>query len=103
MRLRYSAALAELHAAVEELAAAAAEMQDEPRAYTARWLARNLAQVDDRDELRACAREALGLYRGGMGSFQDVGDAVTDHAVTRLRRALHAALDTAPDPAQEGI
>ena len=84
--------LARVREAIDELRLAAQESGDTARADTATWLWAKFAGVTDRAHLRRACREALTLYRGGMGSFTDVGNTVSAHAVERLRRALRGGL-----------
>ena len=65
--------------------------QGASRGAVARNLAARFSGVTDRSTLRAAARESLALFRGGMGSFQDVGTASMADAVERLHRALSGA------------
>ncbi|MHA7191094.1 hypothetical protein ACX80N_12470 [Arthrobacter sp. MDT2-16] len=82
------AARDEIIAATAELRAAALLGQDEQRAHTADWLEGLFAGVTNRRGLREASAQGLTLYRGGMGSFHDVGYAELDHAVRRLSTAL---------------
>lgn len=82
------AALEEIIAAIAELRAAALLGQDEQRAHTADWLDERFANVTDRRGLREASAQALTLYRGGMGSFRDVGYEAAGNAVDRLYAAL---------------
>lgn len=84
-------ALGRIRAAIEKLHLAAAQDHDAQRAHAARWLDGLFEDVESREQLREAARKALELDRGGMGSFQDVGTAVMDDAVSGLRRALGSA------------
>lgn len=83
--------LAEIHAAIAKLHRAAAHDQDSRRDHVANWLDDLFVEIKAREQLSDASDEALGLYRGGMGSFQDVGTAVMAEAVDGLNRALHAA------------
>ena len=76
--------LFEISGAVEQLSRTARTEQDASRGAVACSLAAKFSGVTDRTALRVAARESLALFRGGLGSFQDVG---TD-AVQRLHRAL---------------
>jgi hypothetical protein len=78
----------EIIAAIAEVRAAALLGQDEQRAHTADWLDQQFADVTDRRGLREASAQALTLYRGGMGSFRDVGYEAAGHAVDRLHAAL---------------
>ena len=84
-------ALAEIHAAIAKLHRAAAHDQDLRRDHVASWLDDLFVDIKTREQFSEASGEALGLYRGGMGSFQDVGTAVMAEAVDGLNRALHAA------------
>jgi len=82
----------EVVAATAELRAVARREQDKPRNQAADWLDGQFAGITDRRALREAASNALGsLYRGGMGSFQDVGTEASSQAVKRLYRALRRA------------
>lgn len=79
----------EIISAIAEVRSVAQSEQDKQRAYAADWLDEQFAGVMDRRVLRASASDALGsLYRGGMGSFQDVGTEASSRAVKRLYGAL---------------
>jgi hypothetical protein len=78
----------EIIAATAQLRAVARLEQDKQRSQVADWLDVQFVGVTDRRVLREAATEALGLYRGGMGSFQDVGTEASWNAVKRLRLAL---------------
>ncbi|MHA7284503.1 DUF6966 domain-containing protein [Arthrobacter sp. TMS2-4] len=82
------AARDEIIAAIAELRAAAELGQDRRRVDAADWLEELFVDVVDRRGLREASTQALTLYRGGMGSFQDVGYEAAGHAVDRLRVAL---------------
>ncbi|MHA7209558.1 DUF6966 domain-containing protein [Arthrobacter sp. MDT1-65] len=82
------AARDEIIAATAELRAAAALGQDEQRAHVADWLDGLFANVTDRRGLREASAQGLTLYRGGMGSFHDVGYEAAGNVVDRLRVAL---------------
>lgn len=77
--------------AVQQLGEACSLENDERRAVTAVWLEELFAEVTSAEELAGNARQALALYKGGMGSFQDVGSARMASAVHALARELHAA------------
>ncbi|MBD8585818.1 hypothetical protein IFT77_13005 [Frigoribacterium sp. CFBP 13729] len=79
---------AEILGAVDELRRAAVADGDDARLSVARQLSDRFAGLVTAQEVRVASRDALALWRGGMGSFQDVGNADTEHAVERLRRAL---------------
>jgi hypothetical protein len=81
----------EIISAVTEVRSVARSEQDNQRAQAANWLDEQFAGITNRREreLRGAASYALGsLYRGGMGSFQDVGTEASSRAVKRLYRAL---------------
>lgn len=80
-------------AATEELRAVARLEQDKQRDHVAGWLSGQFLGITDRRVLREAASSALdGLYyRGGMGSFHDVGTEASSLAVRRLYRALRRA------------
>ncbi|WP_434995106.1 hypothetical protein [Arthrobacter sp. Ld5] len=78
----------EIIAAIAEVRAAALLGQDEQRAHTADRLDGLFANVTDRRGLREASARALSFYRGGAGSFRDVGYAAAGHAVDRLHAAL---------------
>lgn len=84
--------LAAVRDAIEGLRVAAREDNDEQRADVAQWLDGLFAGVQSRAELKAAVTESTALFRGGMGSFQDVSTAVMDRAVERLRQALWSAM-----------
>lgn len=65
------------------------------RSHRAGWLDSLFADIETPAQLRESANEALKLYRGGMGSFQDVGTAVMAQAVDGLHAALGAARSAA--------
>ncbi|GAA4896665.1 hypothetical protein GCM10025789_13090 [Tessaracoccus lubricantis] len=77
--------------AIEQLRDACAVDGDSRRASTADWLEGLFADVAGADALRRRAREALALYSGGTGSFQDVGSAAMAGAVDALYASLRAA------------
>lgn len=83
--------LLEISGAVDQLSGTARAEQDSARGTVARNLAARFSGVTDRAALRGAARESLTLFRGGMGSFQDVGTAPMAEAVERLHRALSRA------------
>ncbi|MGO2052982.1 DUF6966 domain-containing protein [Glutamicibacter sp. 287] len=88
---RVERTLIEIRAAIAKLHRAAAHDRDPQRAHAAHWLDGLFENVESRAQLREASRQALELYRGGMGSFQDVGTAVMAEAVDGLRHALSAA------------
>ncbi|WP_336714008.1 hypothetical protein [Arthrobacter sp. USHLN218] len=82
----------EIVAATADLRAVAREEQDKQRNQVADWLDGQFIGIADRRVLRKAASNALsGLYRGGMGSFQDVGTEPSSKAVKRLYLALRRA------------
>lgn len=83
--------LEEIRDAIEQLRAAASHDNDVSRGQVADWLERQIDGIHDADELNAIAADAMRLFRGGMGSFQDTGTAGMDAAVKRLRHVLHQA------------
>ncbi|MGO2360465.1 MAG: hypothetical protein ACTH6N_04975 [Brachybacterium tyrofermentans] len=83
--------LLEIRGALDQLSRTAQAEQDSSRGTVARNLAVTFSGVMDRSTLRDAARESLALFRGGMGSFQDVGTAPMADAVQRLHRALSRA------------
>lgn len=83
--------LGEVLRAVEQLREACAVDEDARRASTATWLAELFAEVTDAGSLRQSAREALTLYTGGAGSFQDVGSSTMAASVDELHSALLGA------------
>ncbi len=82
----------EIIAASAELRAVARTEEDEHRIQVANWLDDQFIDVTDRQALFEATRDALALYRGGMGSFQDAGTAESSQAVNRLRAALMRGL-----------
>ncbi|ATG55866.1 hypothetical protein CFK41_14570 [Brachybacterium ginsengisoli] len=83
--------LLEIRGAVDQLAGTARAERDAARGTVARHLADKYSDITDRATLREAARGSQALFRGGMGSFQDVGTAEMHDAVERLRRALSRA------------
>jgi len=82
----------EVVAATAELREVARSERDKQRDHVADWLDGQFIGVTDRRVLRAAAADALSsLYRGGMGSFQDVGTEASSRAVNRLYLALRRA------------
>ena len=78
----------EIISAIAELRVVARSEEDGPRDQASDWLEQLFAGIEDQQALRRASAQALGLYRGGMGSFQDVGSAGSSEAVGRLRVAL---------------
>lgn len=74
--------------AIDGLGVAARQDDDEPRARTAHWLTSLFDGVKSQEDLAAAVTEANRVFRGGMGSFTDVGTEVMHQAVERLRTAL---------------
>lgn len=89
---RWRSQLDAVRRAVEQLRDACATEGDARRASTAAWLEGLFADVASDKELRLSARQALTLYAGGMGSFQDVGSATMAAAVDTLRSTLRVAM-----------
>lgn len=79
---------ADIILAIAEVRAAARMGRDEQRVHAADWLEGLFIGVSDRRGLREASTQGLILYRGGMGSFRDVGYAAAGHAVDRLYSAL---------------
>lgn len=72
----------EIISAVTEVHSVARSEQDKQRDHAADWLNQQFAGVTDRRVLRGAASDALGsLYRGGIGSFQDVGTEASSQVV----------------------
>ncbi|ACL38943.1 hypothetical protein Achl_0948 [Pseudarthrobacter chlorophenolicus A6] len=84
----------EIIAVAAELRAVARSEQDKQRIEVADWLDEQFIGISDPRVLREATRNALTLFQGGMGSFQDVGTEASAHAVSRLRSALVRGLDT---------
>ncbi|XKH53659.1 hypothetical protein LG284_01060 [Citricoccus nitrophenolicus] len=93
---RWQSRLDDVRRAVEQLRDACATDGDARRASTAAWLEGLFAEVTSANELRQSAQQALALYAGGMGSFQDVGSATMAAAVATLRSTLRVALSAHP-------
>ncbi|WP_345077394.1 hypothetical protein [Brachybacterium paraconglomeratum] len=83
--------LDEIRLAITQLHLAAHIDADDARGTVATSLEKRFSGISERGELRDSARRSLLLYRGGMGSFQDVGSAVMFEAVERVHRALSRA------------
>ncbi|MGP6173632.1 hypothetical protein [Corynebacterium sp. A21] len=88
--------LDDVHRAVEQLHDACAIDGDSRRASTAAWLDGLFADVVGEKTFRQKVGQALMLYTGGMGSFQDVGSATMAAAVDALHSALRAAARAYP-------
>ncbi|GAA3300141.1 hypothetical protein [Glutamicibacter nicotianae] len=88
--------LREIRQAISKLREAAAMDGDAQRAGVAQSLDELFGQVSTRKELRAATAQAMRLYRGGMGSFQDAGTPAMGDAVDGLRRALAKARSRLP-------
>ncbi|MGF2948718.1 hypothetical protein [Microbacterium alcoholitolerans] len=84
--------LTAIRAAIAELRAAAQHDGDARRGEVADRLDELFGGVRTRADLRAAIKSADRYYRGGMGSFQDVGTSVMHEAVERLRRSLRRTL-----------
>ena len=95
------AARDEIIAAVAELRAVAGAEQDKQRLEVADWLDEQFVGIADPRDLLEATREALTLYQGGMGSFQDAGTAASSQVAGRLRtallRGLNIRLTSTPD------
>lgn len=80
----------EILAATAELRAVARLEQDKQRNQVADWLDEQFICITDRRVLREAASSALEslYYRGGMGSFHDVGTEASSRAVNRLYLAI---------------
>lgn len=89
---RWQSRLDNVRHAVAQLRDACATDGDARRAFTAAWLEGLFTTVTSAKELRQSARQALALYAGGMGSFQDVGSATMAAAVDTLRTTLRVAM-----------
>lgn len=83
--------LREIQDASERLRSVSRACGDSQRAEIAARLSDEFAGLVERREIRAVARNWLGIYRGGMGSFSDVGSQDMSDAVEGLRRALRRA------------
>lgn len=78
----------EIIAATAELRTVAQAEHDKFRARVAGWLDDLFSGVTDERDLHEAVAKALTLYRGGDGSFQDVGSAASAHVVHELGVAL---------------
>jgi hypothetical protein len=80
----------EIVSAAAELRAVARREQDKQRSQVADWLDEQFIGITDRRVLREAASNALDslYYRGGMGSFHDVGTEASSQAVNRLYLAV---------------
>lgn len=87
-RRDYDAVKNEIVGAIAEVRAVAKSEGDGARVSASDWLEELFVEVDDRRGLREASARGLTLYRGGMGSFQDVHSAASSGAVDRLRIAL---------------
>jgi hypothetical protein len=87
-RRDFDALKGEIVSAIAEVRAVAESEGDEARHDASDWLQQLFVEVEDRRGLREASARGLALYRGGMGSFQDVGSAASSGAVDRLRSAL---------------
>lgn len=83
--------LNEIQSASERLRSASRECGDVQREGVATLLSDEFAGIVERREIRTAARGWLELYRGGMGSFTDVGSQEMSDAVEGVRRALRRA------------
>jgi len=82
----------EIQSAIAQLRSAAIRDHDPRRSQSAERLELQFTSITSSQELRLAARDALRLYAGGMGSFQDAGTSEVDSAITRLGRALRQAI-----------
>ncbi|WP_426184209.1 hypothetical protein [Microbacterium sp. TWP3-1-2b2] len=82
--------LATIRDAVERLRVAARQDGDGRRADAADWLDGLFDGVESQRDLKIAVKESNLLFRGGMGSFQDVGTDAMHKAVERLRKVLRA-------------
>lgn len=82
------AVLKEILAAIDMVRTVAQSEQDKARNHAADWLDEQFSGVTDGQALCEASAEGLRLYRGGTGSFQDVGTAASADAVARLHSAL---------------
>ena len=82
----------EIRSAIVHLRSAAIHDEDSPRVQSAEHLELRFAGIVNSQELHAAARDALRLYGGGMGGFQDVGTPAMASAITRLSEALRHAI-----------
>jgi hypothetical protein len=82
----------EILSAIAQIRAAATTEGDEARSRSAETLAVRFDGITTQAELRDAARDSLRLYRGGMGSFQDVGSSTMAEAVARLGKSLRRAI-----------
>jgi hypothetical protein len=82
----------EIRSAIVQLRSAAVQDEDLRRRQAAEQLQQLFAGIVNSQELHAAARDALRLYGGGMGGFQDVGTPAMASAITRLSEALRHAI-----------
>ena len=83
----------EIRSAIARLRSAAIADEDSRRLQTAEQLELRFAGIVSSLELRAAARDALRLYGGGMGAFQDAGSSATASAIAGLSEAPPSDLD----------
>lgn len=83
----------EIIAAIAELRDVACAEQDKHRIDVAVWLDEQFSDPTGPSALLEATRNALTLYQGGMGSFQDAGTGASSQAISRLRTALVRGLD----------
>lgn len=82
----------EIQSAIAQLRSAAIRNNDLRRRRSAEQLELRFAGITNSQDLHSAARDALRLYAGGMGSFQDAGTSEVDSAVARLGEALRQAI-----------
>ena len=82
----------EIQRAIARLSSAANHDNDPRRRRSVEQLELQFTGITNSQELRSAARDALRLYAGGIGSFQDAGTSEVGSAVTRLGEALRQAI-----------
>jgi len=82
--------LATIRDAIERLRVAARQDGDGRRADAADWLDGVFDGVENQRELKSAIKESTLLFRGGMGSFQDVSTDAMHQAVEQLRKAFRS-------------
>ena len=89
---RWNEALTEIRAAIEQLAEVSAAQHDNARLSVSSHLRGNFAVIADAKGLRTIARDCKSsLFRGGMGSFQDVSNQEMADVVSHLYATLTKA------------